>query len=825
MNRIVDLKRVLRPSRYINNEINSIHKRATVRVALAFPDVYDVGMSHLGLRILYEVINDIPYASAERVFSPWPDMEAELRRSGLPLSSLETNTPLRDFDILGFSLQYELSYTTVLNMLDIAGIPLRSDERDDKGPIVIAGGPCTVNPMPMIPFIDAFLVGDGEEAIGEIIEVVYQTRSKGRNETLNALSGIEGLYVPLIHGGEARIRRRFIMDLENSPHPISPIVPYTPIVHDRITIEVSRGCSRGCRFCQAGMIYRPKRERSPEKIIEIAEKALSNTGYEEVSLSSLSTGDYCNLIPLLREMNWRFSERHVSISLPSLRVASVNRDVLKEIKAVRKTGFTIAPEAATERLRRIINKDFDDEDYERALNSLFSEGWENLKLYFMIGLPGERDEDIEAIPEMALKAIKVAKRYSRRFVNISVTVSPFVPKPHTPFQWTGQESIHRIKEKLEYLRERLSRKGINYKGHNPEMSLLEAVLSRADSNISPLILEAWKRGCRLDAWIEWFDFKRWVEAAEALGIDLYHYAERSLGVDETLPWDRIDPGIKKDFLKKEFFRSQTGGFTPDCDDKCSGCGLGCTNRPVQASEQQSSSTVKVLYGDRSGSSHIITSIVPTLRLRVMFSKTDMMRYLSHRELMTAISRALRRAEIPILYSQGFHPSPKMSFGPPLSVGVAGLKEYFDLEAKAGDWIRAFKELLNETLPKGIRITGHFVIPRNTPSLDSFIKRYEYEILCPDLTQVRQSLNTEAIIERETKEGNKKTIDLKDMVESLQRIERDTWRIILKDGKEKVRLKEVIMAFFGDSKDLTITRTGMYGWDAAKNEWVSPIGLQ
>lgn len=900
----MNLAKFLKPSRYINNEVNSIHKRSLIRVALAFPDIYDVGMSHLGLKILYQIINDIPYASAERVFSPWPDMESWMRRLGLSLCSLESKTPLKEFDIVGFSLQYELSYPTVLNMLDLSGIPLRSEDRDNNDPIIIAGGPCTINPLPVAPFFDAFLIGEGEEAIVEIIDAVYQAKNK-RAEILNYLAKIEGVYVPVLHGVGAStrdlnrseglttsenglrqisIKRRYIKDLDVSPYPISPVVPFTPVVHDRITIEVSRGCPRGCRFCQAGMIYRPYRERSPERIIEIARESLRNTGYEEISLSSLSTGDYCNLVPLLREINCQFSEKVVSLSLPSLRVASVNRDVLKEIKTVRKTGFTIAPEAATDRLRRIINKDFNDEDYERALHALFSEGWGNLKLYFMIGLPDERQEDIEAIPEMALRAIKIAKRYSGRFINISVTVSPFVPKPHTPFQWLGQEPIDSIKEKLLYLRERLKKKGINYKGHDPRMSLLEAVMSRGDSNVSRLIEEAWKKGCRLDAWTEFFEFKRWMDASEASGLNLNHYAQRSLGVEGSLPWDFIDSGIKKEFFVKELQRGFSQEMTPECRDKCYGCGLGCIQERFKTSIFSSQKTKDrdplsgiCVTGTDNGTrttahgqlhrdngtrrqSSLRDSGITRFRLRVQFQKVGLMRYLSHRESMTAIIRAIRRTDIPVLYSQGFHPSPRLSFGPPLNVGISGMKEYFDMEISSEGLTLNIKDILNSVLPEGIRINDIMPVSASLPSLDSFIKRYEYEIICQNAGVFEPGIldfmgKDTFIVEREYNNG-KRSVDIRKMVESVI-VDRDRIKLMLVDSGEKVRLNEVISAMlerlpasqdfskpivlgqlslancpdpdtgipehrYLTSEAIEVIRTGLYGWDPVKNAWVEPI---
>ncbi len=828
---IMNLCRFERPSRYINHELNSIHKEADIKVALAFPDIYDVGMSHLGLRILYGLINDLPYASAERVFSPWLDMEAEMKARGIPLGSLETGRPLRDFDIVGFSLQYELSYTTVLNMLSMASIPIRSEDRGEKDPLVIAGGPCTVNPLPMSAFIDAFLIGDGEDAVREILEVFYSWKrgDRKRGSLLLRLSEIGGVYVPSIGN---KVKRRYIQCLDDAPYPAAPVVPYTQIVHDRINIEVSRGCSMGCRFCQAGMIYRPQRERgmiyrpqrerSPERILRIAEESLNNTGYEDISLTSLSAGDHSCLLYLTREINRRFSGKKVSISLPSLRVRAVNQAVLKEIRTIRKTGFTMAPEAATERLRMVINKDFAEEDYERALHALFSEGWEGLKLYFMIGLPTERDEDIEAIPEMAFKAIRIAKGYTKRYVNLNVSISPFVPKLHTPFQWLGQEDMGKIKAKLNYLRHRLRGKGMTYKGHNPEMSLLEAVFSRGDERLSVLIEKAWSMGCRLDAWTEAFDFGRWLQAADATGIDIYGYAGRCLDKDNELPWDFIDTGIRKEFLWREFQRAMSCAITPDCKEACYGCGLGCTGGPCGGDRPSPINSGGAGGGLKDSSSN---KFIRPIRIRVQFSKTGQMRYLSHRELMTAIIRAIRRADVPVLYSQGFHPSPRLSFGPPLNVGISGLREYFDIELKAlPEWVICmdFRDALNKHLMEGLRIEGASLIPDNEPSLDRFISRYEYEIICPDAMVIEDFLKKGAFfVERKDAKGRTVAVDIREMVEEALMVDDTTVRLIVKDcGDKKARLGEILPAIFHlPVEDLFVTRTGLFGW---RDGWVAPL---
>ena len=807
----VNLASFQKPSRYIGNEVNSIQKDADVKVALCFPDTYEIGMSHIGLKILYMIINGMPYALAERVFAPWVDYEDFLRRNRLLLTSLESGRPLKDFDIVGFSLQYELSYTNVLNMLDLGGIPVRSEDRTDAHPLVIAGGPCATNPVPLSPFIDAFVIGDGENVIKEIIELYRAVNprpsnkgTRNRHALLKGLSCLEGVYVPLIHDHTAKIKKRVVRDLDVAPFPDSPVVPFTSIVHDRVAIEVSRGCAMGCRFCQAGMIYRPLRERSPENVLRLAHNSIMKTGYDEISFTSLNTGDYSNLLPLIKAFNRRHP--YVSISLPSMRVNSINSEVLREIRSVRKTGFTIAPEAGTERLRSVINKDFTEEEYEEAVRRLFTEGWKNIKFYFMIGLPTETHEDIERIVDMVETALRTGRKLTGGSVNINVGVSAFVPKPHTPFQWLGQAPFDELRSRQEFLRKALHKKGANLKFQQTEVSLLEAVFSKGGEETSLLLETAWRAGCRFDGWSETFSFDSWLRAAERTGLDLYRYASRELHHDMALPWDIVDCGITKEFLLRELRRAFSGERSPDCREVCHRCGLNCNG----VDKGNGGVSLSAGQGLQLSAVHIASG--RALRVRVRFSKTGLMRYLSHLEVMTAILRAMRRAGVPMLYTKGFHPHPKVSFGPALPVGVEGLNEYFDIELAPSVDIAALPARVNRTLPEGLRIEDAAIITRDMRSLSDTFCRYEYEIIIPDGTQqsVRSFLSSPHY--HVSRDG--KTVDIRPLVESVTLHDR-TLRVILADREGvKVRVHEVLKEMLGVSQEetlrLSIKRVRLYG---------------
>jgi radical SAM family uncharacterized protein len=572
------LKRVEKPARYTGGEINSITKKpedVTLRFAFAFPDLYEIGMSYTGLQILYHVINARPGVACERVFAPGLDMEKLLREESVPLFSLETRTPVKEFDFLGFTLQYELSFTNVLNMLDLSGIPLLRTERGAEYPLVIAGGPCAFNPEPMADFIDLFLVGDGEEALPALLDLGMSTPD--RAAFLTAAASIQGVYVPEIHDRAPYVTRKSqVRNLDKQPYPDKPIVPFIETVHDRAVLETFRGCTRGCRFCQAGMIYRPVRERRPKTLLSQAEAILKNTGHEELSLLSLSTSDYSRFEPLVTDLMALCGDAKVSLSLPSMRLDSFSFKVLQEIQKVRKSGLTFAPEAGTQRLRDVINKSITDEDIYGSVRQAISLGWQQIKLYFMIGLPTETDEDLDGIAEIARKILAIQEevkgRAGSRF-QVTMSVSNFVPKAHTPFQWCAQNTPEEFRRKHNYLSRIMPKRCVKFQYHDAEESILEGILARGGRDCGKLLLAAWKKGCKFDGWSEHLDLSKWNAAIEEAGISTAQICFRERPLDEVLPWDHIDSGVKRAYLEAEYRRALEGDQTADCRKGCTGCGI------------------------------------------------------------------------------------------------------------------------------------------------------------------------------------------------------------------------------------------------------------
>ena len=594
------LEQVQKPARYTGGEMNTTVKRhedVDVSFAFCFPDTYEIAMSHLGMKILYHIVNQQPWALCERVCMPWVDMAAQLRDNHIPLFSLESRTPLHDFDIVGFTLMYEMSYTNIFEMLDMGGIPVKSKERSEDMPIVVAGGPCAFNPEPLADYIDAFMIGDGEEVIVKVCEVVreYKAKKLSRTDCLRMLASLEGVYVPSLYRADYNedgtlksfepidnaaprtVRRCVVTDLNKAEYPETIPVPYTDIVFDRITLEIMRGCTRGCRFCQAGMLYRPVRERSMDRLLEIVDKLEKATGYEEVSLSSLSSGDYTCLPELITELMNRYREKRVSVSLPSMRIDNIVKQSLEETSKVKKSGLTLAPEAGTQRLRDVINKGVTEEDLVRAVTDAFDSGWSTVKLYFMSGLPTETDENLQGIGHLNQRVIdayfSIPKFKRAKGLRVTSSVSVFVPKPFTPFQWAAQDTLEVIREKQQKLREYLKIKGVTFNWHEGELSQLEACVARGDRRMGDVMYAAWKKGCRLDGWNEHFRYDLWMEAFKECGLDPAFYAHRERSYDELLPWAFIDAGVTQEFLKRECEKSKRADVTRDCRKGCNGCGL------------------------------------------------------------------------------------------------------------------------------------------------------------------------------------------------------------------------------------------------------------
>lgn len=594
------LLKVQKPGRYIGGEYNSVQKELRedmLHFAFAFPDIYEVGMSHVGLKILYHLLNEQENIWCERVFAPWTDADAVMKKENIPLFSLESYTPIKEFDVVGFTLQYEMCYTNVLNMLALGGIALRSEDRKKDEPIIMAGGPCALNPEPMADFIDLFVVGEGEEVLLELTALLLQYK-KGeltKQELFFRASQLQGVYVPSLYevsyhsdgtierfapkreGVPKRIKKRIIRDMNTVYYPTKPVVPYIQIVHDRITQEIFRGCIRGCRFCQAGFVYRPVRDKSKETVIAQIEQSLASTGYDEVSLVSLSSMDYLPCEEVVSHMIERHEKDKISVALPSLRMDGFSVDIARKIQQVRKTGLTFAPEAGSERMRRVINKGITEEDILKTASEVFASGWGRIKLYFMMGLPYEEEEDILEILSVAQKVLDcyyaVAKEQRNKNAAIALSVSCFVPKPHTPFQWQAQNTIEEFQRKQRLLKSQKSNRKITISTHEPYLSALEGVFALGDRRLSKVLEEAVKNGCLFDGWDEVFDYDKWVTAFDIAKIDPAFYANRQKGYEEILPWDFIDVGVEKVFLMQENEKAKKAEVTPNCRLQCSACGI------------------------------------------------------------------------------------------------------------------------------------------------------------------------------------------------------------------------------------------------------------
>lgn len=730
---------VRKPGRYTGGELNSITNlpdAAHLNFCLLFPDLYEIGMSHQGLQILYHILNGDHRFLAHRCYVPDVDMEQEMRKTALPLFSLEAKVPVADYDVLGITLPYELCYTNILTALDLAGLPLRSCDRDERYPLVLGGGTCAFNPEPVADFFDALVLGDGEEIILELGALLLRAKEQGltRREVLEMLADVPGVYVPgffrpqyagdllqrlePLRSGYERVTKRVLPALGDSPYLYHPLVPVVSPVHDRLGVEIARGCTRGCRFCQAGITYRPVRERTLEEILTLADRGIKNAGFDELALLSLSTGDFACLSELMRLLMDRFARDFVSVSMPSMRVGTLTPEIMEQIKRVRKTGFTVAPEAGTERLREVINKGITEEDLLATCRDAFACGWKLLKFYFMIGLPTETEEDVEGIAALVKRARAQGAQRKGRPVQINVGVSTFIPKPHTPFQWEAQIGMEASRAHLERLKELLPRHGYKLKWHEPEQSFLEGVFSRGDRRLSYLLEAAWKDGARLDGWSEHFSLERWQRAASVCGLDLQSYL-RQRDLDEVLPWDHLHTGVDRAFLMEEREKAFAREYTPDCRNHgCQGCGL-CdfkTVRPVVHACTPADTAPPVVASEKP--EHPSKGIT----YRVHYSRLGDSRFYGHLELLQLVFRVLQRAGFPVLFSSGFHPTPKVSFSPALSVGVESLDEFFDMDlARPLPSLEQAAAQLNAQLPAGIRVRSITAHPAKEPrrSLTSY----------------------------------------------------------------------------------------------------------
>jgi radical SAM family uncharacterized protein/radical SAM-linked protein len=718
------LSRVRRPSRYLGGEINAVLKdprAVALRLALLFPDLYEVGMSHLGLGLLYGILNREETIWAERAYAPASDLEAELRATGQPLTSLESGTPLAQFDLLGVSLQYELGYTNFLNMLELGGVPRLAAERRPGDPVVVAGGPACFNPEPVAPFLDAVVLGDGEEAVLDLAATVTAWKAGGgsRQELWRALEEIDGVYVPALfemefdgqgqlrgiipQGRRPVIHKRVLNDLNRVAISPRALVPFCQIVHDRLNVEISRGCTRGCRYCQAGMIYRPVRERRAADLVSWAEAALAATGYEELSLLTLSAGDYGPLTWLLGELMDRVSPRQVAISLPSLRADTLSPEILEQLKRVRRTGLTLAPEAGTERLRRVINKNLPDEVILDSARRAFGAGWQLLKLYFMLGLPTETPADREAIASLARQILQSGSRRAR----LNVSLGSFIPKAHTPFQWERQQGLDECRQSLQEVKDSLRQRQMQAKWNSGAQTWLEGVFSRGDRRLAPVLLAAHRLGCRLDAWSEHLRLEPWRQAFKEARVDPDFYL-RERHPEEVLPWDHLDSGVSRGFLLAERERAFEGLETPDCRrDGCQDCGV-CDHdqidlrleAPPEARQKPSAA----------GAPAPATPV----RYRLTYSKLDQARWLGHLELVAALYRSLRRSGLPLSFTAGFHPLPRVSFYGALPVGVESLAEILEVELAERLEPADLAQTLNRALPPGLKVIEVVLLPKRLP---------------------------------------------------------------------------------------------------------------
>lgn len=783
------LARVIKPQRYINTELNVVKKdwdSAKVRLCLAFPDVYEVGMSYFGFQILYELVNSHPEYLAERSYTPWIDLEKIMRRERLELFSWESRRPLREFDIIGFTLPHELNFTNVLTMIDLSRLEIESSARTEPFPLIIGGGECALSPEPIAPFFDAFVLGDGENIILDVLKIIRSAKEKTnitKEELLAELQSLDGIYVPSFYEFDyaedgriiefrakkdappiAKQKQKFtrqIVSLKATNQVRRPLVPLMRIVHERAVVEVRRGCTAGCRFCRAGMINRPIRERPTEQIIELARSCIKETGYDEVSLLSLNTIDYSQLPELIDELDREIRPEGVSIGLPSLRIGGFALDIAERLVGVRKSGLTFAPETGTERLARVINKPWSQAMFLEIVDELLRRGWRTIKLYFMIGLPTETFDDLDGIADL-IKAVaeKGRTQFGKKF-QLNVTISPFVPKPHTPFQWEAQPPLVELQKRLNYIRKKTKSRNVKITDGDCKQSFLEGVLSRGDRRLAEVIKEAWRNGARFDNWQECFNLEQWLNAFSKVGLQPEWYANREREANELFPWEHIDCRVSRSFLWEERQKAYQGRLTPDCaiNGECSRCGVcepsGYANELAklqgseltQAGESKLSKEVFDFHKE------------PSFRLRLFYSKKGLLRFLSHLDITNLLLNLFRRAGLPLTYTRGWNPQPRVQFAPPLPLGYEGKAEIVDVWLCEPVDFPLTREMLNSIVPEGLQFNRLQNVELHAPSIEAVVQSAEYLLIFPDknLTIYLPDSGLSGLLNVSLTKTNKKTI--------------------------------------------------------------------